>query len=115
MESSNPVLSRYGRSGRGYAAMGNGRYSAPTADQELEQLYNAPAASSIRTGRMTMDDVVTRTGMLFGILLVAGALSWRANLGGGAIMGSLIPIKICAGLSNQLERVESKRSGMPIS
>ena len=74
MESSNPVLNRYNR--RGYASMGNSNvgttgfstsYDANEGGQ-LEDLYNAPAASSIRTGRMTMDDVVTRTGMLFAIL-----------------------------------------------
>ena len=59
MESSNPILNRYGR---GYASMETG------SDQDLEQLYNAPAASSIRTGRLTIDDVVTRTALLFGLL-----------------------------------------------
>ena len=57
---------------------------------QLEDLYNAPAASSMRTGRMTMDDVVTRTGMLFAILLVTGGFAWKSNLGGGALIGSLI-------------------------
>ena len=96
MESSNPVLNRYNR--RGYASMGNSNvgttgfstsYDANEGGQ-LEDLYNAPAASSMRTGRMTMDDVVTRTGMLFAILLVTGGLAWKSNLGGGALIGSLI-------------------------
>ena len=96
MESSNPVLNRYNR--RGYASMGNTNvgttgfttsYDAVEGGQ-LEDLYNAPAASSLRTGRMTMDDVVTRTGMLFAILLVTGAFAWRAGLGGGVLIGSLI-------------------------
>ena len=96
MESSNPVLNRYTR--RGHASMGNTNigtkgfstsYDAQEGGQ-LEDLYNAPAASSIRTGRMTMDDVVTRTGMLFAILLVTGAFAWKAGLGGGALIGSLI-------------------------
>jgi len=96
MESSNPVLNRYNR--RGYASMGNSNvgttgfstsYDANEGGQ-LEDLYNAPAASSMRTGRMTMDDVVTRTGMLFAILLVTGGFAWKSNLGGGALIGSLI-------------------------
>ncbi len=57
---------------------------------QLEDLYNAPAASSMRTGRMTMDDVVTRTSILFGLLAITGVFAWQANLGAGALIGSLI-------------------------
>ena len=96
MESSNPVLNRYNR--RGYASMGNSNvgttgfstsYDAVEGGQ-LEDLYKAPAASSMRTGRMTMDDVVTRTAMLFAVLLVTGLFAWQAALGGGVLIGSLI-------------------------
>jgi len=96
MNSSNPVLNRYNR--RGYASMGNSNvgttgfntsYDAQEGGQ-LEDLYSAPAAASMRTGRMTMDDVVTRTSMLFGILLITGAFAWSANLGGGVLIGSLV-------------------------
>ena len=101
MESSNPILSRYGRTGRGYASMGNsgtsnvgttGYTTSYDANEGkgLEDLYNAPAASSMRTGRMTMDDVVTRTAMLFGLLVVAGGFAWKAALGGGVLIGSLL-------------------------
>lgn len=96
MESSNPILSRYGRNGRGYASMGNpnvGRTGYSTSydaveGKELEDLYNAPAASPLQTGRMTMDDVVTRTAILFGLLVVTSAFAWRADLGGAALLGS---------------------------
>ena len=74
MESSNPILNRYGR---GYASMETG------SDQDLEQLYNAPAASSIRTGRLTIDDVVTRTALLFGLLVISGGVAWTLNFGQG--------------------------------
>ena len=57
---------------------------------QLEDLYNAPAASSMRTGRMTMDDVVTRTSILFALLIVTGVFAWNANLGAGALLGSLV-------------------------
>ena len=94
MESSNPVLNRYNR--RGYASMGNTNvgttgfstsYDAVEGKQ-LEDLYNAPAASSMRTGRMTMDDVVARTSILFGILAITGAFAWQIALGGGVLIGS---------------------------
>jgi len=63
-------------------------FNQPTTMQvdQLEQSFNAPAASSMRTGRMTMEDVVAKTGFLFAILLVVGAFAWTANLGTGALL-----------------------------
>jgi uncharacterized YccA/Bax inhibitor family protein len=74
MKSSNPVLGK--------------AFNQPNNMQvdQLEQSYNAPAASSMRTGRMTIEDVVAKTGFLFAILVVVGAFAWRANLGMGAVM-----------------------------
>jgi uncharacterized YccA/Bax inhibitor family protein len=74
MKSSNPVLGK--------------AFNQPRNMQvdQLEQSYNAPAASSIRTGRMTIEDVVAKTGFLFTILVVVGAFAWRSNLGTGALM-----------------------------
>jgi uncharacterized YccA/Bax inhibitor family protein len=74
MRSSNPVLGK--------------AFNQPSTTQvdQLEQSYNAPAASSMRTGRMTIEDVVAKTGFLFAILVVVGALAWSANLGMGAVM-----------------------------
>ena len=79
MESTNPVFKR------GYAAMGHSGTAtvAPGDVDALNDLYNAPAASSSRTGRMTIDDVVIRTAMLFTILVAVGAFAWTANLGAG--------------------------------
>lgn len=74
MKSSNPVLGK--------------AFNQPNSFQvdQLEQSYSAPAASSIRTGRMTMEDVVAKTGFLFAILLAVGAVAWRANIGMGAVL-----------------------------
>ncbi len=80
MQSSNPVFRR------GYAAMDVQDINRDSEVSALEEQFAAPAASSIRTGRMTMEDVVTRTGMLFGILLITGAFAWFANLEGGALL-----------------------------
>ena len=91
MESSNPVLSKaFGnKSKRGYAAFETSTPVAASSEQ-LDALYKAPAASSARTGRMTMDDVVTRTGILFTVLVVIGALAWTLNLGGAFVMLGVI-------------------------
>jgi len=74
MKSSNPVL------GKAFNQPATSRFD------QLEQSYNAPAASSMRTGRMTIEDVVAKTGFLFAILVVVGALAWSANLGMGAVL-----------------------------
>ena len=79
MESSNPVLKR--------------GYQVATTTSELDNLYSAPAASSARTGRMTMDDVVARTGLLFAVLLTAGAVAWTGRLDGlmfPAVLGAFV-------------------------
>ena len=83
MRSSNPVLGRAFNQ-RGYAAFDP--KATTETDAALENMYNAPAASSLRTGRMTIDDVVTRTGILFAVLVAVGAAAWTLNLGGGAMM-----------------------------
>ncbi|MCX6428590.1 MAG: Bax inhibitor-1/YccA family protein [Actinomycetes bacterium] len=78
MRSSNPVLGRAFNQ-RGYAAFDPTKtHDSP---ETLENLYNAPAASSLRTGRMTIDDVVTRTGILFGVLVITGVIAWTLNFG----------------------------------
>jgi len=86
MQSSNPVFTR------GYAAMPNrgGADQVIINHDELESAYEAPAASALRTGRMTMDDVVIRTGMLFTVLVAAGAWAWRANYGSSVLLPALI-------------------------
>ena len=79
MESTNPVLKR--------------GYEIATTSNQLDDLYNSPSASSARTGRMTMDDVVARTGLLFAVLVTAGAIAWTGRLDGlmlPAIIGALI-------------------------
>jgi uncharacterized YccA/Bax inhibitor family protein len=66
MESRNPVFSR-----RGAFAQQSGY--APNA-QYLENMYNAPAYTPQRS--MTLDDVVVRSFLTLGTLVVAGALAW---------------------------------------
>ena len=58
-------------------------------NDSLEATYAAPAASSLRTGRMTMDDVVMRTATLFAVLVAVGALAYGANSPGLALVGFL--------------------------
>ncbi|MEU1467002.1 Bax inhibitor-1/YccA family protein [Streptomyces sp. NPDC005761] len=106
MRSSNPVFSRRGFSrDNGYAgfnaapqagapAAGANPYAQGTAPNpyatnpyaQQDTQYGAPQAPA-RSGAMTIDDVVTRTAMTLGTVVLTAALSWallpvdEANLG----------------------------------
>ncbi|MDO5729301.1 MAG: Bax inhibitor-1/YccA family protein [Actinomycetaceae bacterium] len=63
--------------------------------QQLEEAYRAPAADAVDQGRMTYDDVVMKTSILFGILVAASAVSWiltmvNPGLGSMLMMGGAI-------------------------
>lgn len=83
MRSTNPILTRDGASRRG---------APPTADQ-LSQMYNAPsyAGTPLADQRtMTIDDVVLRTAMTLGAVIVVGAVAWWLDLGiGFAVVGAI--------------------------
>ena len=71
MESSNPVF-------------GN----APTLKRspsvaQVEDVFRTPQ-------RLTMDDVVMKTGLLLGIIVVTGAAAWLADVGPGLVFGSAL-------------------------
>ncbi|MEU0028036.1 Bax inhibitor-1/YccA family protein [Streptomyces sp. NPDC006335] len=125
MRSSNPVFSRRGFSrDNGYAGFntapqaggaavgtqgnpyaqpqGNPYATNPYAQQDLQ---GAPPQAPVTTGRMTMDDVVMRTGTTLGILIVTAALAWAllpvddANIGrsygigiGAAVIGMVLAL-----------------------
>ncbi|MEU3443522.1 Bax inhibitor-1/YccA family protein [Streptomyces griseoincarnatus] len=100
MRSSNPVFSRrgFGRDngyagfntapqagGPAVATQGNPYAQNPYAQQQ--QQYGAPPQAPAAAGRMTIDDVVMRTGTTLGVLTVTAALAWAllpvddANIG----------------------------------
>lgn len=96
MRSSNPVFSRRGftrengyagfgtqqgtpqqGSGNQYAPQGGNPYAQQAlTPEQLQQMYQAPPAGPLQTGRMTMDDVVMRTGMTLGTVVVGALLAW---------------------------------------
>ncbi len=47
--------------------------------QRLEDIYNAPSAGPIQTGRVTVDDVIMKVGILFGIVLVTAVAGWTIS------------------------------------
>ncbi len=74
MDSRNPV---FGRS-EGFSAGPTSQAAAVDAATvaQMEQSFAGPSAGPARTGRMTYDDVVVRTGMTFVVLLVGAAIGW---------------------------------------
>lgn len=79
-ESSNPALrnSPFGSAGRTVGFDQPGGWSA--SPDPVESGYFGPTATSRETGRMTIEDVVVRTGVLLGTILVAGGLTWVLGL-----------------------------------
>ena len=43
---------------------------------ELQDLYNAPAATAVETDRMTIEDTIAKTAISFLVLLVGAAVGW---------------------------------------
>ena len=44
--------------------------------EQLQELYERPAASSVDTGRMTYEDTAVKTAVLFAVLLATSAVGW---------------------------------------
>ncbi len=92
MQSRNPVFNRSEAfSPRGYGGVNQ---APPVAGEQLEDMYNAPAATGLQTGRMTIDDVVVKTGLMFAVLVPLAGLSFYlknpALIFGGLIVGLIL-------------------------
>ncbi|GAB2456546.1 Bax inhibitor-1/YccA family protein [Xylanimonas ulmi] len=68
-----PTTTQYGQTA--YQAGGYGAKAADAAS--LENLYNAPAATTADTKRLTYDDVIVKTGGLLALLVVVAAATWQ--------------------------------------
>lgn len=62
--------------------------------QQLQEMYAAPSADAVRTGRMTYDDVVVRTAGLFALLLLGAGAAWV--LTPPAAVGLVLPVALVA-------------------
>jgi uncharacterized YccA/Bax inhibitor family protein len=98
MESRNPVFNKaFGDQQRaGYGTV------APSAEV-LEDMYSAPSATPVQTGRMTYDDVVVKTGLTFAVLLVGAVVGWFQP--GLAFVGLIVGLVL--GLVNAFKREPS--------
>ncbi len=79
LQSSNPVFGNAPTLKQGHSFGGPGY---PTAGQ-VEDIYRTPQ-------RLTMDDVVVKTGILLGIIVVLGAAAWVGNFPPGLVFGAAL-------------------------
>jgi uncharacterized YccA/Bax inhibitor family protein len=85
-----------------------GQYGAQTADAAtLDQMYDAPSATTADTKRLTYDDVVIKTGGLLALLVVVAAGSWMLTPQMPAlwIIGAVVGLVL--GLVNAFKRSPS--------
>lgn len=68
--------------------------NAASASQ-MNDLYGMPAAGPAQMGRVTYDDVLVKSGLLFGIMLVVAAITWFA---GAAVAPGLAGLGMMAGV-----------------
>ncbi len=113
MQTKNPVLSKIGQpQGSGFAYdEGRSAYaSAGTAgaaatDQmtaaQLQEMYNGPSAV---TGRMTLDDVVIKTGICLTITIAMAIVGWNITPNAPWIMWVAMIVGLGLGFANALMR-----------
>jgi len=71
----------YGRA-PGQVMDGQGGYAQQNmTNEQLQQMYNQPAAGPADTGRMTYDDVIVKTAACLGVLLVGAAVTMFVSMG----------------------------------
>jgi uncharacterized YccA/Bax inhibitor family protein len=94
--SNNPALTRIPAFAGANKTVGFG--PAPRTTDPIEAGYLGPTATSRDTGRMTIEDVTVRTGILLLTLMATGGLTWYLNLEAlalpAAIVGMILGIVI---------------------
>ena len=88
-----------------YGPNGTATTDAKVDTDQLEEAYSIPAASGAQTGRMTVEDSVVKTIIVFAILVAAAVVGWNfaspITLWGGMIGGLVL------GLVNTFKKVPS--------
>lgn len=73
----------YGHAPYGQQPYGQAPYGQPQnmTNEQLQQMYNQPAAGPADTGRMTFDDVIVKTTACLGVLLAGAAVTLFVSMG----------------------------------
>ena len=93
----------YGQTGYQQGGYGRPQQGAPYSAERLDSMYNAPAAGTNQTGRMTYDDVIMRTATVLGAVVVGALAGWIMPI--LTIPGALIGLVL--GLVNAFKRQPS--------
>lgn len=75
----------------------------PMSAQSLQDLYNSPSAGPAQTGRLTYNDVVSKTVLMFGVVVITAAIGWQIP----ALMLPGVLIGLVLGLVNSFKREPS--------
>ena len=86
--SSNPALTRIPAFAGANRTVGFG--PRPDSADPIEQGYFGPTATARDTGRMTIEDVTVRTGIMLAIMVATGGLTWFLNLEALALPAAII-------------------------
>ncbi len=78
-------------------------YAQPMSAQDLQQMYSQPSASPQETGRMTYADVINKTMLSLGMVLIGAAVGWQ--LPALMLVGALVGLGL--GLVNSFKRQPS--------
>jgi uncharacterized YccA/Bax inhibitor family protein len=101
MASSNPAFGRPEFSNRGYA--GRVQDVPDVSPDALDQMYNRPAASSVETDRMTVEDTLAKTALAFVVLLAGAAVGWFVP----QLMLPAVLVALVLGIVNAFKKVPS--------
>ncbi|MFT0761502.1 Bax inhibitor-1/YccA family protein [Scrofimicrobium sp. R131] len=86
----------------------------PAAFAQAQQAYYEPAATAVETGRMTWDDVIVKTALNLGTLLVGAAASWYATVVNPQTGMVLMMVGLVAGLILALVNIFSRTVRPPL-
>lgn len=83
-----------------YGTASYGTQTLPPVSDNLEHAYGLPAAGPAQTGRLTYDDVIMKTAVVLGTIVLFGAFAWIAPsaLGMPGIQTPLMIIGLLGGL-----------------
>jgi uncharacterized YccA/Bax inhibitor family protein len=79
----------YGQAPYGQAPYGQQGWNARPqnmTDEQLQQMYNQPAAGPADTGRMTFDDVIVKTAACLGVVVAGAAVTMFVSMGLAALL-----------------------------
>ncbi|MFC0582001.1 Bax inhibitor-1/YccA family protein [Micrococcoides hystricis] len=86
----------------GYGTTQQG-YGQPMSPEQLQDMYNAPAATAAQTGRVTYSDVINKTLISLALVLAGAVLGW--NVTGLLLIG--IVAGVVLGLVNSFKKKPS--------